>query len=192
MGLLKIVDEKIFFPYRYRQLTKTLSPYLQNCGSVLDLGASCGRLARKIQDKLKGTRFAGVDVHVQGKTFMPVKKYDGRKLPFKSNSFDCVMIIDVLHHDKNPGRILREAKRVSRRYLLIKDHYWKTKKDFKILRYVDYIGNKPYGVALPYNFLKMESWRDLFKKNNLRIVTQKKFKFNRIDPVKQVIFKLRK
>ncbi|MCA9371997.1 class I SAM-dependent methyltransferase [Candidatus Woesebacteria bacterium] len=124
LTIIKWINENIVFPLRWNYLVAYLSPYLQNATDVLDLGASCGRLANELSKKFPKIHFVGVDTHVQPKTFIPIKKYDGKKIPFPDNSFDCVMIIDVLHHDKNPEHILKEAKRVSRKYILIKDHYW--------------------------------------------------------------------
>lgn len=192
VSILKLLDEKILFPLRFNYLSKILLPYLDDCKSVLDLGASCGRLAKKIQERAPRLKFVGVDTCVQPETFIEIKKYNGKTLPFRGGQFDCVMMVDVLHHDKDPGRILREARRVSKRYILIKDHYWDTKFDFKLLKYSDYIGNKPYGVSLPYNFLRLRDWRELFKKNNLNVVSSRNFRYNMLDPCKHVVFKLMK
>ncbi len=189
--LLKLLDEKILFPLRFYYLTKILTPYLKDSKVVLDVGASCGRLAKNIQNKLD-IKFVGVDTHIQPKTFIPVREYNGKKLPFKDNSFDCVMIIDTLHHTKDPQKIIEEAKRVSKKYVLIKDHYWENSFDFVMLKFADYTGNKPYGVDLPYNFLKRDSWYKLIKNNDLIIVKSQSFRFNILDPCKHIIFKLKK
>lgn len=176
---------------RHNYLAKILIPYLEDADSVLDLGASDGRLAKNIQAKLK-IKFIGVDTVVQPKTFIPIRKYGGKKLPFRDNSFDCVMIIDVLHHDKSPQKIIAEAKRVAKKYILIKDHYWNNKLDLMILKLADYIGNKAYGINLPYNFLNLKSWKDLIDNNSLTVVKSQKFQYSILHPLKQVIFKLKK
>jgi ubiquinone/menaquinone biosynthesis C-methylase UbiE len=190
--ILKLLDEKILFPMRWKYLVRRLSPRLKNSKKVLDLGASCGRLASNLAKELPGTNFIGVDTFVQPKTYIPITKYDGEHIPFPNNSFDCVMIIDVLHHDNNPEKILKEAKRVSKKYILIKDHYWNNKIDLFLLKFSDYIGNKPYAVKLPYNFLKSTEWNDLIQNLNLEQVESEKFRFNVADPCKHVIFLLQK
>lgn len=190
--IFKLVDEKIVFPLRWRYLVTHLSPYLNKVNTVLDLGASCGRLANELSKKYPKIKFTGVDTHVQPKTFIPIKKYDGKKLPFPNNSFDCVMLIDVLHHDENPETILQEAKRVSKKYILIKDHYWNNKLDFLLLKYADYFGNKPYGIKLPYKFLKNLEWENLIEEGNLKINRSSKFKYNFIDPCNHTLFFLQK
>ena len=192
LNMIKLFNEKIGFPLRWKYLVSRLSPYLNDVNKVLDLGASCGRLANELSKKHPKIDFVGVDTHVQPKTFIPIKEYDGKKLPFPDNSFDCVIIIDVLHHDENPEIILKEAKRVSKKYILVKDHFWNNKLDFLLLKYADYFGNKPYGVKLPYNFFKISDWNNIIRKVNLKITKSEKFRYNFIDPCKHIIFLLQK
>ncbi|BDI14459.1 hypothetical protein ANSO36C_02610 [Nostoc cf. commune SO-36] len=112
---------------------------------ILDLGTSNGSLAASIKKELSKNSLApqiiGCDTHVQPETFIPIVHYDGYTLPSEDNYFDNVMIIDVFHHADNARRLLEEAKRVSRQHILIKDHYWKSSKDFTSLKFADYIGN---------------------------------------------------
>lgn len=190
---LKTLNETILFPLRRKYLAHKLSPYLENSNKILDLGSSDGKLAATIQKNLSSEKhdleFIGCDVHVQPKTFIPIVKYDGKNLPFPDNSFDCVLIVDVLHHTNNPLQIIQEAKRVSRKNILIKDHYWKTSKDFTRLKYVDYIGNMPYNIPLPYNFLTKEEWENLIEECNLSIVESQSYNLV-IDLCKHIVFKL--
>jgi SAM-dependent methyltransferase len=190
LRFLRLLDEAILFPLRFKRLVHILAPLLKDSKVVLDVGTSCGRLAKNIKIKLD-IKFVGVDTHIQPKTFVPIIIGDGKKLPFKENSFDCVMIIDVLHHDNNPQKIIEEAKRVSKNYILIKDHYWDTKMDLALLRCIDYICNRPYGVNLPYSFFDTLSWVDLIKNNGLAIAKAQKFR-NKFDPCKHIILKLKK
>lgn len=191
--ILKTLDEDFLFPYRFRMLAKRLSTYLYlaGCEIVLDVGSSDGRLAKLIQDRIGGW-FMGADVLVQPRTDIPIVEYDGMKLPFEDESFDAVMMIDMLHHAENQEQLLREAKRVSGRYILIKDHYWDRRMDYLLLAMSDYIGNKPYGVNLPYKYLTIASWLRLFERNGLRVVESECFRFTPLDPCKHVIFKLEK
>lgn len=190
--LMKWFNENIGFPFRWRCLVRYLSPYLWDSKNVLDFGASCGRLANELSKKLPNINFIGVDTHVQPKTFIPIHKYDWNIIPFNDDSFDCVMIIDVLHHDQNPINILKEAKRVTKKYILIKDHYWNNRLDFLILKYFDYFGNKPYWVALPYNFFKITEWENIIKRIDMKIVKSQIFNFGMIDPSKHIIYLIEK
>ncbi len=52
----------------------------------------------------------------------PLRKkiiFDAKKLPFKDNSFEVVNIWEVLHHIKEPIIALKEAYRVSKKYLIL-------------------------------------------------------------------------
>jgi SAM-dependent methyltransferase len=126
------------------------------------------------------------------RVFLLPTSWIGHRLPFAENTFDCVLITDVLHHTDNPLEILKEAKRVSRRYVLIKDHYGSNPKDFSRLKFADYIGNKPYGIRLPYGFLTRNEWINLVQNDcGFSIVAYKTFRFNFIDPCKHILLKVK-
>ena len=55
----------------------------------------------------------------------------------------------VAPHTAHPEHLLREAKRVARHHIIIKDHYWDTPLDLLGLKIADYMGNAPYGIDLP-------------------------------------------
>jgi SAM-dependent methyltransferase len=185
------LEEGVFFPYRHARLTERLSPHLQDVTSVLDVGASCGRLARRLADAT-GCQMVGIDVCLQPRSYIEVRRYDGRTFPFTDGVFDCVMMVDMLHHTGDIERMMCEACRVSRRYVLIKDHYWDTPLDLAGLRVADYLGNAPYGIPLPYNFLRLEEWVSLFHRHGLRIVSWGAWKLHPLDPCKHIVVKLRK
>lgn len=194
-SLLSFLNEKLLFPMRRGHLTRRLSLYLNDSSNILDLGASDGRLAsnlwRKQASRGKAVKFTGCDVHVQPASFIPIEKYDGYRLPFDDNSFDCVLIVDVLHHTQTPLEILKEASRVSSKYILIKDHYYRGAKDFSRLSFADYIGNQPYGISLPYKFLKCREWLDMIQNScGLSIIDFETFRYNFIDPCNHVLFKI--
>jgi len=189
--LLRIINEKILFPRRLNGLKKII-PLVGECRNFLDIGCSSGELSSELQKNIIGSNIVGIDTVIQKKNYIPVIKYDGKELPFPDNKFDCVLIVDVLHHDKDSERIIKEARRVTSDIILIKDHYYENIFDLMILKLADYIGNKPYGIALPYNFYNIKQWKKIFAKNNLKIVNMSKFRFNVFSPCKQVIFKLQK
>ena len=121
---------------------------------------------------------------------IPVSPFDGLHLPFDTGCFDMVTLIDVLHHTDTPGTLLGEAARVSKGPVLVKDHYWKTRADLWTLRFSDYLGNRGHGVALPYNFQRMEQWDRIFADLSLTAVSTERFHYGAHDLTKQVIFLL--
>ena len=178
--------------FRCRAFAPVLLPFMENCQSVLDVGTSTGALAASVFRDAPEIRLAGVDVVVDSQPLIPMILGNGRRLPFSNDAFDCVMMIDVLHHVDSPRELLAEAKRVSQKSVLIKDHYWGNRLDLLMLRFQDYIGNKPYGIDLPYNFLDMKTWDSLFKSVDLRVRMASRFRLNAIDLRKHVIFELEK
>ncbi|WP_204154378.1 class I SAM-dependent methyltransferase [Leptolyngbya sp. CCY15150] len=195
-GIMRSLNEHILFPLRRHYLTQILAAHFQDQQSVLDLGASNGILAARLQKSLAKRHqtidMIGCDVHVPSKTYIPVVQYDGQQVPFADNTFDVVLMTDMLHHTHNPLQMLQEAKRVSRQYILIKDHYWKSPKDFTRLKFADYIGNEPYGIHLPYNFLSQTDWTHLIEQQcGLSIEHQRTFRFNLVDPCKHILFLLK-
>jgi hypothetical protein len=186
---IRSLDENVFFPHRYAELTERLRPHLADVTSVLDVGASCGRLARRLMDAT-GCHIVGIDVCLQPHSQIEVLRYDGRTFPFPDGRFDCVMMVDMLHHSIDIAQMLREACRVARRYVLIKDHYSDTPLDLAGLRLADYLGNAPYGVSLPYNYLRPEEWSGLFHRHGLKAVSTDNFRLHLLDPCKHMVVKL--
>ena len=187
----KVINEKFLSPWRWKLLVKRLTANIGDSKTILDIGAGDGGLASEIL-KICKVKITGIDPHPQEVSFIPVTKFDGVTIPFANKSFDMSMINDVLHHDHHPEQILSEAKRVSKKYILIKDHYWTNKVDFALLKWTDGFGNLSYGVNLPYNFLTIESWKKMFKTLDLKIVKMEKFRYSLLDPSLHVIFLLAK
>jgi hypothetical protein len=82
------------------------------------------------------------------------------------------MFVDVLHHAPNSQgitRLLAEACRVSRRFVLIKDHLSESGFDFKTLQFMDWVGNRPHGVVLPYNYRSRDQWNQYFSLAGLNV-----------------------
>jgi SAM-dependent methyltransferase len=108
-------------------------------------------------------------VLVRENTFVPVCSFDGKQIPEPNASYDVVMFVDVLHHTKDPMVLLREACRVTRHTILIKDHNANGAFSYPLLRLMDRVGNSRYGVALPYNYWPEQRWREAFL--SLRLTT---------------------
>ena len=93
-------------------------------GSVLDLGCGDGILLDSL--KLRGNRVEGVDISREAVKKCEAKGHkvelfdfsDG-KLPYSDNSFDYVVMLDVLEHLYDPDTTLAEAKRVSKRFIIL-------------------------------------------------------------------------
>lgn len=127
---------------------------------MLDVGCGDGRLARRLQEERPDVSMSGIDVLVRPNTEVPVEAFDGTTIPAEDRSVDGVLFVDVLHHTHNPMVLLREAARVSRHSVIIKDHTKEGLLAGPTLRFMDKVGNARHGVALPYNYWTRSQWLD--------------------------------
>lgn len=92
-------------------------------GTVLDLGSGDGLFLSLLKEK--GIKGNGLDISEEGisKTRdrgIEATVFDfNNKIPFPDNTFDTVSILDLLEHLYTPENLLREATRVSKKYVVI-------------------------------------------------------------------------
>jgi len=154
---------KLVMGRRVNRISKNIAMLMpKDVVSVLDVGAGTGEMAQSIKYLRSGLNISGVDVYIRPKTFIPVVEYDGSTLPFEDNAFDAVTIVDVLHHCDDPVSVLKECARVSKQWVLIKDHVSDSAYDEIRLRFMDWVGNRSHGVVLPYNYLSSSEWDSAF------------------------------
>ena len=162
MHLLQTVHRTRVHSRRVDVLVRRLSRLIERSSTVLDVGCGDGLLAQSLTRQVPGITVEGVDVLVRDDAAIPVRQFDGDVIPFADNSFDVVMLVDVLHHTVDPLRLLKEAARVSRGAVVIKDHLREGWLATPTLRFMDWVGNAAYGVHLPYNYLTRAQWDAAF------------------------------
>jgi SAM-dependent methyltransferase len=170
--MLKKLHHRFVYIRRTKVLSRELSAFIgQDTKKMLDIGCGDGAVSKLIRDNNPLLDISGIDILERPYSAIPVKLYDGRHIPYEDNSVDMCFFADVLHHLPHIKELLTEAMRVSCRYILIKDHLYKSEFDFKTLKFMDDAGNKLHGVHLEYNYLKEEEWSELFK--NLGLIIEK-------------------
>jgi ubiquinone/menaquinone biosynthesis C-methylase UbiE len=169
--LISDIHSKSVFPRRKQVLVNLISALIPEGSSVLDVGTGDGSIAAAIQQSKQGLVVTGIDVLVRNHTEIPVSNYDGLSIPFSNNSYDIVLFVDVLHHTDNPQRLLNEAARVAKKYVIIKDHNRNGFLAETTLRFMDWVGNAHYGVALPYNYWSQTQWLTSYQKAGLKVVS---------------------
>jgi SAM-dependent methyltransferase len=144
---------------RVEVLTRHFVPLIPPNASLLDVGCGDGLLAASIAQRRSDVTISGIDIAAREHTHIPVRTFDGATIPLPDKVVDAVLLVDVLHHTADPLVLLREARRVARRLILLKDH---TRNGFlagQTLRVMDWIGNACHGVPLPYNYWTRDQWQ---------------------------------
>jgi SAM-dependent methyltransferase len=152
------VHGKLVHSRRVRVLARHFSELIPHGHSVLDVGCGDGLIDALILKNRPDLTISGVDVLRRANTHIPVTLFDGKSLPFADQSRDTVLFCDVLHHTDTPVDLLKEAVRVARHSLVIKDHTVQGFLASPTLRLMDYLGNAPHGIVLPYNYLSPRQW----------------------------------
>ena len=114
-------------------------------------------------------KYTGIEKLPRGGEPIEVIKYDGNKLPMEAESFDVVILADVLHHEKTPLQLLKEGRRVSKNRVIIKDHKKESFFDQLRISILDYTGSKPQGVECIYKYYTLKEWHSIIKEANLII-----------------------
>ena len=168
-ALLGAVHEKVVFNRRVSVLTQSLGALIPAESTVLDVGTGDGQIAEGMAAVQPGVRVEGIDIMKRPTTRIPVTLFDGTTIPFADKSFDVVTFVDVLHHTDDAAVLLKEAARVARRAVILKDHLSENAVDHTTLKLMDWVGNAPHGVVLPYNYLSRARWEEIFDAAGLSI-----------------------
>jgi len=138
--------------------------------TILDIGCGDGAVASHLMQAKPGLKITGIDPLVRPSTAIPVAEFDGQAIPYDTESFDFCLFVDVLHHARDPFILLKEAVRVAKRGIVIKDHTIKGLLAKETLKFMDDTHNRRYGVSLPYNYWSPEQWDMAFQKLGLKVV----------------------
>jgi ubiquinone/menaquinone biosynthesis C-methylase UbiE len=169
MKLMERIHGSFVYSRRVERITALLAERLVPDASVLDVGCGDGLISSLIAERRPDIQISGIDVLVRPETRIPVTHFDGKTIPFPDSSYDAVIFVDVLHHAEDPQVLLREAARVSRRQVLVKDHVAENRLQHSILKYMDRIGNERFGVVLPFNYWSRRQWISGFDAAGLKL-----------------------
>ncbi len=159
---------------RANDLISKIKPFLNKEDHILDIGAgTCN-----VSEILLGEGYNIVPLDIQDLSFVDDIKpilYDGNKIPFNDNKFDLALIVTVLHHTPHPEKIIREARRVSKRIIIIEDIY--TNIFHKYLTYFfDSLVNLEF-IGHPHTNKNDKQWRAVFNKFGLKLVEARYSRF---------------
>ncbi|MYV69014.1 methyltransferase domain-containing protein [Streptomyces sp. SID2131] len=141
MGVLGRVGRAFSRVYwREEPLVERIRPHLPAGSSVLDVGAGGCRVAELLgaDGRLSVTAVDVVDHNV---TAVPLRLYDGERLPFPDKSFDAALLVFVLHHAERPEALVREVLRVTRSTVVVVEDAPGTCAERRFWRAWDYLLN---------------------------------------------------
>ena len=180
------LHKHLVFSRRTEVLARSIAELLPEKATVLDVGSGDGLIAKKIMARKPLLTITGIDVLIRKESHIPVKVFDGEHIPYPESSFDFVLFVDVIHHTVKQQGLLSEAARVAKHGVIIKDHYADSWWKHKGLGVLDWVGNRPHGVPLPYAFLNRTTWARLWttaglvKEKELLKINLYPFPLNRI------------
>ncbi len=161
---------------RLRELVCCITPHIREGDHVLDVGCGSGALGQAILESPlcpPDVSLEGVERVKRGGEPIKVLAYKGITIPHPDNSYDLVILADVLHHESDPDRLLSECIRISRRLVIIKDHQLKGLFSWLRVSFIDWAANAPYGVPCLYRYNTPEQWVNLNRRHGLTIVEER-------------------
>jgi SAM-dependent methyltransferase len=174
--LMRALHEPIY-QSRLRALVEVIRPHLREGDRILDVGCGYGVLAGALRDDPDtpaDLQVRGVEAAPREGAAIPVDQADGTSFPYEDDSWDVVIVADVLHHERNPDDLLAECARVCRRTLVIKDHqragplaHWR-------ISLIDWAANAPYGVPCLFRYNTPSEWDDIRRRHSLRLIEQRR------------------
>jgi glycosyltransferase involved in cell wall biosynthesis/SAM-dependent methyltransferase len=167
-GVHEALHNKFVFSRRVEKLTQAVDALIPFSATVLDVGCGNGLISYKLRRLSPSREVAGIDVLPRENCMIPYQSYDGKTIPFPPDAFDYVLFVDVLHHTTDAEDLLRQANRIARHGVVIKDHYCESRLDYYTLAFMDWVGNSQYGVALPHRYRSLAEWREMFAQSGLR------------------------
>lgn len=171
-------------------LANYLTKYLAGYDSILDIGGGQGILSVVLAKKLK-IKVVNTDIVDYSTKGVPFVLCQENKLPFADKEFSASLLIDVLHHSRDPENLLKETIRVTKKRVLVIENYHYSAK-VVLAKYFhwlfDAVQTVIFGIPLP-RIASLKKWRAFFKKLSLRIETEENLK-GKIPLINQYLFVL--
>ena len=131
--------------------------------TALDVGAGDGWMARSLMAAGLLAKCTPVDVTRRKHVVLEPLLYDGERLPFDDLSIELCYAVDAVHHAADPLRMLRDMARVSRRFIILKDHLYESAAGAWVLRILDEIGNRRFSIGSPGHYQRGFAWFDVLR-----------------------------
>lgn len=157
---------------KLNEANETIIKILPECKSILEVGCGRGILAKELKRMNKDV--IGLDVSklalrdAEKKGIKTIQHDLDQSLPFSDNNFDCVICCQVLQHIHRPSELIKDMRRVTKKYVIINVPniaYWKYRK-MLLTGKIPFIGDPEY---LPIRFFTLKTIKKQLNESNLEI-----------------------
>jgi len=157
--------------YSHRQdvLVDLITAHLAPGARVLDVGCGFGHLGKAIMERSTTVQVEGLERAKRPDELITVHAYDGTRMPWPDNTFDAVILADVLHHELDPDYLLCESIRISKQSTVIKDHLREGLLAQQRISLLDWAANAPYKVPCTFRYNNLPEWRNMFQRAGVRL-----------------------
>ncbi len=149
----KYHDSSFIVRYANSRFFKTIEMFVSSISpnKILDIGCGEGKVLEQLR-AYHPAPSTGIDLDPARIRLarsrsgdLPFVIGDAQELPYEDNSIDFVMILEVLEHVGEPDIVLREACRVSSKFLLasVPNEPWWRIGNLARLKYIRDLGNTP-------------------------------------------------
>ena len=155
---------------RNKGVLECFEGYLKKGDRILDFGCGLGGVSEKLISD--GYEVVSLDVRDISLTDVKPVIYDGKKIPFKNDSFDVALVLAVLHHTTSPEKLLKEVGRVAERIVLLEDVY-----DGWLGKYITFLFDSLFNLEFfghPHSNKSDKEWKECFKKLGFSLVKEDK------------------
>lgn len=150
-------------------IRRKVAPFINHLDStetIVDIGSGNGLICHYLgQQGFQVTPLDVVDM-AYDESVQPVV-YDGHVMPFEDNFFDVAMILTVLHHTPEPEAVLKEARRIAKKIIIIEDIY-NNPIQKRATFLMDWLVNLGYSET-PHTNKDDAGWRATFQKMKLNL-----------------------
>lgn len=177
-------DQKTYDQIRAEKRGQTILDFLKNTDhkikkidTYLDIGCFDGKNTIVVGQMLglNKNNIYGVDIEsYSGMKIKPVdgfnfQTYDGINLPFPDNKFDLITMLQVLHHVREPHKLLKEIKRICKPngLVFLREH----NKGDQVHSMIFYLEHLFYSVIIdkiPYNDFVDDYYEHYYSKKELK------------------------
>lgn len=161
---------------RTAAILSAVRPQLNNGDRIVDIGAGSCHVAQTLHEKY-GFDITAIDVVDHNITNMPLKLYDGERLPYADGAFDVALLLFVLHHAPDAAGLLAEAARVAKKVIILEDTP-ANGVETRVWRKLDYLENHAQhaDVHVAHEAKSAAGWQTFFEAHGCRTMFHATFR----------------